>query len=227
MKKIEILKIKETPAEACEVVDLLDRNGVEWHSVGCNNWPEDYPYSPKAEFRIAFTSDAFLLNYRVVEETVRAQYGEDNEQVWTDSCMEFFLSPDKDSDVYYNLETNCIATVLLGVRGGDVEKSHASKQLLATIKRWSSLGRVPFEQHVAEGEWQTAFVVPFEVYWHHDLQSLMEENRCVMRANFYKCGDLLPKPHFLSWSPIDYEKPNFHLPRFFGEIIATNHTCKK
>lgn len=222
MKTIEVLKIKETPAEAREVVDLLDKNGVEWHSVGCNNWPEDYPYSPRAEFRIAVAPNAFLLNYRVEEETVRAQYGEDNQQVWTDSCMEFFLSPDKTGDVYYNLETNCIATVLLGVRGGGVEKSHASKQLLSTIKRWSSLGRKPFEQRGGVDEWQTAFIVPFEVFWHHDLQSLANEERCVLRANFYKCGDLLPKPHFLSWSPIDYEKPNFHLPRFFGEMIVTN-----
>ncbi|WP_350005689.1 carbohydrate-binding family 9-like protein, partial [Phocaeicola dorei] len=38
----------------------------------------------------------------------------------------------------------------------------------------------------------------------------------VVRANFYKCGDELQKPHFLSWSPIKIEKPDFHRPDFFG-----------
>ena len=30
-----------------------------------------------------------------------------------------------------------------------------------------------------------------------------------IRANFYKCGDELQKPHFLSWNPIKIEKPDF------------------
>ena len=36
-------------------------------------------------------------------------------------------------------------------------------------------------------------------------------------ANFYKCGDLTLKPHFLSWNSIDSAEPDFHLPNFFGE----------
>lgn len=34
-------------------------------------------------------------------------------------------------------------------------------------------------------------------------------------GNFYKCGDELPQPHFISWSPIGHPTPNFHLPAFF------------
>ena len=39
-----------------------------------------------------------------------------------------------------------------------------------------------------------------------------------IKANFYKCGDLTPEPHFLSWSPIDLPEPNFHTPQFFGQL---------
>ena len=39
-----------------------------------------------------------------------------------------------------------------------------------------------------------------------------------MRANFYKCGDKTLQPHFLSWSPIHSEKPDFHRPEDFGII---------
>ena len=37
-------------------------------------------------------------------------------------------------------------------------------------------------------------------------------------ANFYKCGDDLPEPHFVSWNKIEAPTPNFHLPKYFGEI---------
>ena len=40
-----------------------------------------------------------------------------------------------------------------------------------------------------------------------------------LRANFYKCGDKTAHPHYLSWSPIHTEKPDFHRPEFFGELI--------
>jgi len=44
-------------------------------------------------------------------------------------------------------------------------------------------------------------------------------NGKTMRANFYKCGDKLQTPHFLSWAPIDLPKPKFHCPEFFGELV--------
>ena len=39
-----------------------------------------------------------------------------------------------------------------------------------------------------------------------------------MRGNFYKCGNQLPKPHFLSWNPIPTDNVQFHCPEFFGEL---------
>ncbi len=42
--------------------------------------------------------------------------------------------------------------------------------------------------------------------------------RSLLKANFYKCGDELQTPHFLSWNPIEIEKPDFHRPDFFGTL---------
>ena len=39
-----------------------------------------------------------------------------------------------------------------------------------------------------------------------------------IKANFYKCGDELQTPHFLSWNPIKIENPDFHRPDFFGTL---------
>ena len=202
--------------DARQVPMLLDECGVEWNSIGCCNWAETYPYKPKAEFRLACTDEALLLHYRVEEDSIRALCAEDNGRVWTDSCVEMFLSPRPDDGSYYNLECNCIGTVLLGYHDGRGNKLHASADLMAGISRWSSLGRLPFAERKADGPWQVALVVPLTSYW-MECDEWFGEG-AVIRGNFYKCGDELSKPHFLSWAPIVWEKPNFHLPQFFGQL---------
>ena len=42
------------------------------------------------------------------------------------------------------------------------------------------------------------------------------------KANFYKCGDKLPVPHFLSWKPINVPAPDFHLPCFLETLSLNN-----
>ncbi|MGH2565575.1 MAG: carbohydrate-binding family 9-like protein, partial [Ginsengibacter sp.] len=38
------------------------------------------------------------------------------------------------------------------------------------------------------------------------------------KVNFYKCGDKLPKPHFLTWNTVETEDPDFHAPEYFGSM---------
>ena len=38
----------------------------------------------------------------------------------------------------------------------------------------------------------------------------------LLRGNCYKCGDLTDHPHYLSWSAINSETPNFHRSDDFG-----------
>jgi hypothetical protein len=40
----------------------------------------------------------------------------------------------------------------------------------------------------------------------------------VWRANFYKCADKSSNPHWITWSPVENDKPNFHLPGYFGRL---------
>ncbi len=47
----------------------------------------------------------------------------------------------------------------------------------------------------------------------------MPDNGFTLHGNFYKCGDLTSEPHYLSWAPVTFEHPNFHLPAFFGNLI--------
>lgn len=214
MKNLTIKKIEGQPiADASLVPSLMDAHGIGFNPVEIVNWKE-YPYQPAVKFRIAHTGNAILLHYQVTEASVRAVASEDDGRVWEDACVEFFLSPEG-NDFYYNFECSCIGKLLL--HGGSVgtERPGASEEVLKSVKRWSSLGTEPFEERVGECSWEAALVIPVSAIFRHEIDDL---NGKTMRGNFYKCGDLLQTPHFLSWAPIDLPQPKFHCPEFFGEL---------
>ena len=213
MKNLLIKKINASAVEVSTVPTLLDANGIEFYPIETVNWKE-YPYQPAVKFRAAHVGDAVLLHYQVTEASVRAVATTDDGRVWEDACVEFFLSPEG-NDFYYNFECNCVGKLLL--HGGEAgsERPGASEEVLKSVKRWASLGTEPFEERVGECTWEVALFIPTSAIFHHSIDSLDGKT---MRANFYKCGDLLQTPHFLSWSPIDLSQPKFHCPEFFGEV---------
>ena len=211
--KIQKINVAQQP-DAASLPALLDSMGVEFQPISQVNWPDEYPYQPVVAFRMAYTDGALLLHYRVSEESVRSVAGRDNGPVWEDSCVEFFSIPAGDG-VYYNMECNCTGRLLVGGGAGRKGRQHAPQEVLDKVGRWSSLGSGDLEECKAPEVWEVALVIPFSTYFLHHLTSL---DGCTVRANFYKCGDKLSKPHFLSWNPIVWEKPNFHLPDFFGTL---------
>ena len=210
---MKVKKISVANVEVSSLPKLLDEEKIGFQPVSKVNWNE-YPYCPKVEFRVAHTEDAILLHFKVTEASVRARYGEDNGSVWTDSCVEFFSIPAGDG-IYYNIECNCIGTVLVGVGPQRNNREHAPADVTVQIQRWSSLGRTPFEERVEEVTWEVALVVPYTVFFKHQITSLDGKE---IKANFYKCGDELQTPHFLSWNPLEIEQPDFHRPDFFGTL---------
>ncbi len=177
------------------------------------NW-EEFPYLPEVLVQIAYNEHELFLRYQVSEQAVKAVVTENNGPVWTDSCVEFFLSPER-NDVYYNLEMNCIGTALLGFRKKGEPTVHASDAVIGSIRRLASLGSKSFQEKKKPAEWQMTVAIPWEVFFKHELKPVQGKK---MRGNFYKCGDELSVPHFVSWTRIKTEKPSFHVPEFFGGL---------
>lgn len=213
MKELKVKKIIAGSVQANTVPVLMDKENVMFQPVDVVNW-DTYPYRPDVSFRIAYTDNAILLHYKVKEKSVRGHYGKDDDPVYTDSCVEFFISPAGD-EVYYNFECNCVGTILQG-GGKPGDRDRATPSVMNQIDRWSSLGRTPFEERTDVNEWEVALVIPFTTFYKHDISSLQGK---AIRANFYKCGDELSTPHFVSWNPIAVETPNFHLPEYFGTLL--------
>jgi hypothetical protein len=177
------------------------------------NWAE-YPYQPEVSVQIAYNENELFLQYQVNEQSVKAEITKSNGRVWTDSCVEFFLSPEG-NDEYYNLEMNCIGTALLGYRKKGETTVHTTEEQISGIRRISSLGNSPFPERKEQTHWQITIAIPWKVFFKHSLQTVQGMK---MRGNFYKCGDELTVPHFVSWTKIKTPQPSFHAPEFFGGL---------
>lgn len=213
-KKLVVKKIACTVSPSGEAVSaLLDKHAIAFQPLAEVNW-KDYPYRPEVSFRIAHTGKEILLHYKVKEASVRTVAAHDNGKVWEDSCVEFFVSPEGNNS-YYNFECNAIGKLLIQGGQWNERRPMAVPEVTARVKRWSSLGNEPFEEKVGSCSWELTMVIPVSAFFQHAIDSLDGKT---MKGNFYKCGDKLQTPHFLSWSPIRLERPQFHCPAFFGTL---------
>lgn len=183
-------------------------------SIESNNWPEQFPYHPKVSAELSHDNNNLYLTYNVDEEYVAATALKDNDPVFKDSCVEFFVAFDDKG--YYNIEANCAGTILMSHRKGrKIDVEYASPEILSKILRKPSLGREPFECKKAEGNWQLMLTIPASAFFKHDFKNLSGVKAL---CNIYKCGDELPRPHYLSMAPIETPQPDFHQPEFFTPV---------
>ena len=194
-----------------EASALLDE--VSAQPVACNNWKAGYPYSPEVKFRMAHNGPELFIKFTVTEECTMARVTEDNGEVWTDSCVEFFLALDDTG--YYNFEFTCIGKALLGFRKERPAAVHATPEIMASIKRFPTLGTQNFDEKKGKNHWELTVAIPATALFRHsgDKWTGLEAT-----ANVYKCGDNLSQPHFLSWQPIDTPQPDFHVARCFTAV---------
>ena len=211
MKKITIPKILLEKYDTEIVAEKF--MALEANEISNCNWPQEFPYTPKASFKAFHNGEKLFLQFNVTEKDIHAVITDNFGEVWTDPCVEAFIAPDENT--YYNFECTCIGRMLVACHAKDKETEKMSLDTLSTIERYPSLGKENFSLKEGETTWSIIEVIPVSALFNHKIESWEGKT---MRANFYKCGDNLPTPHFLSWNKIDFPRPNFHLPEFFGEI---------
>ena len=158
---------------------------------------------------MAYSKYGIAILFNVTESHTKAVELADNGRVWEDSCVEFFVA-NPAGEGYFNFELNAIGTLLAAVRTSRECATHFEAERLSAVRRYTSFEHKEVE--VCESNsWYAVEMIPFALL---GLQSPPKS----LRANLYKCGDKLQQPHFLSWSPITLDKPNFHCPEFFGTL---------
>ena len=213
MKKLVITEIDHEGQIDIDLAEELLEGNAEVQSIETLNWPE-YSYKPDVKFRIAYVQDQILLKYYVNEENIMAKETKVNGSVYKDSCVEFFISPDR-NDTYYNFEFNCIGTPHVGYGQVGTSKSMVDPEILKSITIKSSLGTEPFEEKTGGHQWEMMIVIPKAcLAFHKDI--VLKGLKAT--ANFYKCGDDTSKPHYVTWNPVGTKAPDYHQPDYFGEL---------
>jgi hypothetical protein len=212
VKTLEVSEIEFSPDypgldEISGKLDELDSA----NQVGVLNW-KDFDYKPDVNFKLAYTRQELLLKYYVTEKWFKAEKSGTNQEVYEDSCVEFFVSP-ADDGIYYNLEFNAIGACLMGSGNGRENRKRTDPGIISVIRRKGSAGEEVISEKAGEYSWAITLAIPFSVFYHHKLWKL---KGLTFRANFYKCGDRLSVPHYLTWSPVGTMKPDFHRPEYFG-----------
>ncbi len=177
------------------------------------NW-SGFPYRPEVSFRIAHLGDQILLKFYVREKNIGAKATEINGDVYKDSCVEFFISPEGNEN-YYNFEFSCIGVPHVAYGNGRHNRQRLPVETIKNINVRPSLGTEPFAERQGDFSWELFVQIPISCFIHNNIESF---DGLSSTANFYKCGDDLAEPHFVTWNPIKTENPDYHRPEFFGKI---------
>ena len=189
-------------------------------SIRLNNYMGDRPdHFPETHAKVRYEDDFIHVTFRVEDQYVKAVATEVNGRVYQDSCVEFFFTPGEDVEKgYFNLEMNCKGVFLFGYHLNNNETNgKVAEEDHKKIRIAHSLEEDVEQELVGPQIWVVEYSIPIEI-----LSNYMEVDQpksgVSWRANFYKCADKTSHPHWLTWAPVDFPTPKFHLPEFFGKI---------
>ncbi len=210
---------------AIKEVEFFDYEGIVSYlrrharqvAVDKINW-RAYKSSPQVYLRLGFTETHLWLQFEVFGDHFRAHAHNDQEPVWEDACVEFFIASEEEYELadkpaneilYRNFEFNALGTCL-SAYGNIQQREFLPKEEMNQILRFSSYSNQKRLEEGAIFDWELTVAIPLKVIGIHPGSNF--------RANFYKCGDRTLVPHFLSWSSIESVHPDFHLPQYFGKV---------
>lgn len=198
MKEYKVKLANST--ENCEAVEIT-----------CNNW--NYPYAPRTTASMVYDAErGLVIRMTCFEKEPFTRYTKNYDPVYTDSCMECFVNlfPEKSAD-YINLETNSNGAFIFSYGPGRGE---------CRVHLLPKLGISPSVKITkTEDAWIADIIIGNDAL-HAVYGEFTVEAGHEFIGNFYKCGQDGDNPHYLSWSPIDTEKPDFHCPPYFGKFIV-------
>ncbi|WP_300671348.1 carbohydrate-binding family 9-like protein [Desulfoluna sp.] len=203
----------------------LDWNGSEWSAVPFLTLPHFRPESsdhrPPTRVKLACTPEGICGLFDVIDRFVRCTRTHFQDEVYKDSCVEFFIQPKADCG-YFNFEFNCGGALLASyitdptrTEKGFEAFSPLSSAQGALVKSFHSLPRVVDPERQMPTPWLLGFFMPFALL-ESFVGPLGEINRQHWRGNLYKCADASSHPHWGSWAPVD--ALNFHRPQCFGRL---------
>ena len=182
---------------------------VDWSAVPV--MPIDHVlWTPDANIRaqgqICHDEKYLYVHQIAIEKDIRAVNTEPMSPVYEDSCMEFFFMISGDRN-YFNCEIN--PNGCLNIQYGP-EKSDRINIIREDAAEYFDI----HTDRTADG-WEAYYRIPLGFIRLFDKDFSFSGS---MTGNMYKCGNKTVNRHYLSWTQIDLDSPNFHCPEFFGTL---------
>ena len=188
----------------------------EWSSIpsitaDCVNWRVNPGIRMDAQ--IAWNEGGIYFHSVCVEKNIRAELSGQGQNVFEDSCMEFFFRPDEKDPRYFNFETNFNAAQFIGIGTNLDELIHLVPLNSETL----------FDVKTAKTEdgWELWFHIPIE-FMRNFFNDLTLKEGDAIYANIFKCGDYTVVRHSLSWNEMEQSNHTFHNPDYFGRMLLGN-----
>lgn len=160
-----------------------------------------------AQAQLCYDKEALHVHLSAAEANIRAEEEGPLGSPCQDSCLEFFFCPVEGDPRYFNIEFSPTGCYYLGFGSN----------------RYDLVRLIP-EQAVfspdilrTETGWEITYSVPF-TFIRRFFPEFSAAPGKMIRANFYKCGDLTVNEHYLSWNPVEQEQPDYHLSAWFAPV---------
>ena len=163
---------------------------------------------------IAYRGSVVLVLFQVKEPEIRATFHAHGDPVFKDSCVEFFISDAEGT--YLNVECNPLGAVLSGIGRSRHERLRMGDDFYSRLEVWTTIDQSETHGSPKKGAWESLLQIPLDVVFPEHADKALKDMD--FSGNLYKCGDLLQRPHYISWAPIHTDAPDFHQSRFFGKF---------
>jgi hypothetical protein len=185
--------------------------------------PNSKTHLPMVSTRLLYDDSGLFGRFDVTEQHVLARHTTHHSMVCQDSCVEVFFQPTADSG-YFNFEFNPLGTMQVffitdPARVGETLSGKSPNIVLQPGQLKSIRTRSTLTQPILEPiSKRTLWSLGFSIEWNLIRQFVPNfAPNSGARANFYKCADNTPKPHWASWSDIG-PVLSFHQPSHFGHL---------
>jgi len=181
---------------------------------------EGSDHRPFTRVKIGHTPEGLRGLFQVEDRYIKCTRTEPQEDVYKDSCVEFFVQP-KETGGYFNFEFNCGGT-LLASHITDPTRTPSGFKAFTRFTRaqcdqvivYHSMPKRVSPEIEEERLWLLEFFIPFALL-EDFVGPVTRKHGQIWRGNFYKCADESSHPHWGAWAPVN--ALNFHLPKCFGE----------
>jgi len=166
-------------------------------------------YTPDTVYELGMNENGFTMHITTPESDPLREKTEHQQTVCLDSCVEWFVNFDPEhNDRYFNFEVNANGIMSVCFRKDRYDKTPL------TVEDIKSLG---IRTVLNADNWEVFYTVPFSLIEKY-IPGYTYREGMKIRTNFYKCGGEVP--HYGIWNPTGTEKPDFHLPQYFGEVTV-------